>query len=364
MKIIRFLDWPPKRYYGESHLFHRWKRQLAQRGYKVELCYDHLQPKLQNSECLIIHSRYFKEWQHLPTRNPQNEDALLGWLQQCKKGVGQLIWFDAADSSGSADLGLLPYIDLFLKKQLLRDRSYYTGNHPNTNLRVWLPALPDGPALEGRPEFVTCASTDLPRIRLGWNVGLNDYRYYGYKMTKLSNFLGYKLHPLDFTDTSKPRPLDLAFRGTLHGDVNNQQQVSAQRNKIITLLQRLERNVSAGPLRGRPAYLKELKTTKIGISPFGWGEICSRDFENFIAGCLLVKPSMEHLETFPNFFVKDHTYIPVRWDLADLEERLNHILDHYSEYQAIAITGQQHFAQLSSDHEGFINHLEQAIKPL
>ena len=48
-----------------------------------------------------------------------------------------------------------------------------------------------------------------------------------------------------------------------------------------------------------------------------------KDFEVFITGGLLFKPSLEHMETWPPFFVKDkETYIPYKWDLSDFSSRL------------------------------------------
>ena len=60
--------------------------------------------------------------------------------------------------------------------------------------------------------------------------------------------------------------------------------------------------------------------SRICVSPFGFGEICWRDFEAILFGCLLVKPDMGHVRTQPNVFVPGLTYVPVRWDYADLEE--------------------------------------------
>ena len=39
------------------------------------------------------------------------------------------------------------------------------------------------------------------------------------------------------------------------------------------------------------------------ISPFGWGEICFRDFESIILGKLLIKPNCDHI-TLGQIFIK------------------------------------------------------------
>lgn len=78
----------------------------------------------------------------------------------------------------------------------------------------------------------------------------------------------------------------------------------------------------------RSTCLDELSNSKIVVSPFGWGEVCWRDFEAIACGCLLIKPSMEHLETYPFRYEDGETYVSVRWDLADLEEKCRYYLTH------------------------------------
>ena len=72
------------------------------------------------------------------------------------------------------------------------------------------------------------------------------------------------------------------------------------------------------------------------LSPFGWGEICYRDFESILNRNLLVKPDMEHLETWPNIY-KDEHYFKLDWDSENLFEIENYIIknkiDIYSKIQ-------------------------------
>lgn len=67
-------------------------------------------------------------------------------------------------------------------------------------------------------------------------------------------------------------------------------------------------------------YVRELRQSKLCFSPFGYGELCWRDIEAFAYGSVLIKPDMSHLETSPDIFVPGVTYLPVRWDFADLAE--------------------------------------------
>jgi len=78
-------------------------------------------------------------------------------------------------------------------------------------------------------------------------------------------------------------------------------------------------------------YIEELTNSKICISPFGYGEVCWRDFEAILAGALLIKPDMSHIETNPNIYQPFITYIPIRWDFQDLEEKCLYYLQNEDE---------------------------------
>ncbi|MCB1356728.1 MAG: glycosyltransferase family 1 protein [Maritimibacter sp.] len=41
---------------------------------------------------------------------------------------------------------------------------------------------------------------------------------------------------------------------------------------------------------------------------------------------MLLKQDMSHVETLPDVFVADETYVPVRWDLADFEDKVRGLL--------------------------------------
>ena len=73
-------------------------------------------------------------------------------------------------------------------------------------------------------------------------------------------------------------------------------------------------------------YLSELAQSRICFSPFGYGEVCWRDYEAIMCGALLVKPDMSHIQTAPDIFVPYETYVPVAWDFSDLAEKLEYYL--------------------------------------
>lgn len=358
MKLLKILDWPSKQYYGETHHFHRWKKQLLNHGLKVEFHVDHRDKGLSDADYVLIHSRYFgKGWQNINKRNARNEEELFRFLLALRGSVDQLIWFDAADSTGSYDFPVLPYVDVFLKKQLLLNRDYYVNPEGGKDIRVWLNCL----SPEERKRFEPCPPQELHKVRLGWNIGFNDYRYFGCKMSRLSNYLSYNLYPVRFADVYQQRPYDLAYRGTIHSDNEGQKGVFYQRNHLLSLFKEMNLQMATGANVSKTRYWKELKSSKLSVSPFGWGEICYRDFETFISGAVLVKPVMSHIETFPDLFIADETYVPVHWNLSGLEGQLTEIINNYPYYRTIARNGQEKYYEAINDAEKFISFFKQSI---
>ena len=50
---------------------------------------------------------------------------------------------------------------------------------------------------------------------------------------------------------------------------------------------------------------------------------------------------MDHLETWPNFYIKDRTYIDFRWDLKNFKRKIENILSNYNDHVNIAMYGQE-----------------------
>jgi hypothetical protein len=86
----------------------------------------------------------------------------------------------------------------------------------------------------------------------------------------------------------------------------------------------------------RRQFVAELRQSKMCLSPFGYGEVCWRDFEAMACGALVLKPDMSHVRLATDFFRPNETYVPLRWDFADLEEKVAHFARHTDERIALA----------------------------
>ena len=101
--------------------------------------------------------------------------------------------------------------------------------------------------------------------------------------------------------------------------------VIAHRKAVIEIMKSM--NVPTSKIK-LPEYFSELRSSQIGVGPFGVGEITLRDFEIIICGAVLVKPDMGHLETWPDLFEPGKTYVTHKWDLSDLKDKLSTLIDN------------------------------------
>lgn len=250
------------------------------------------------------------------------------------------------DSFAPTDLRLAAALDatvsLYVKKHVLRDRSRYSvPTRGDTNLTDFYGRLygiqQDEVHFAVSPQF-------LEKLRVGPTF-----------------FTASNMLPRFYSRPAPPggnRPLDLHGRLASKGT----DWYGRMRSEAIAAMESLRdlRIVSAAGV-SRNAYLKELAASKMCFSPFGYGEVCWRDYEAVMCGALLIKPDMGHCETAPDIFVPHVTYVPVRWDFSDVEEKVRHYLKHDSERQQIV----QRAYSLLHDycaHGGFLDQMRSVFE--
>ena len=97
-------------------------------------------------------------------------------------------------------------------------------------------------------------------------------------------------------------------------------------------------------------YMNALYQSKLSISPFGQGEVCYRDFEVFELGVAMVKPTMDIVNTHPNPYIPNETYIPVDLDWEELNETVLRMLDKPDKIQYIVENSRKVYDELYSAH--------------
>ena len=324
------------------------RRRLKHAGIRIRY-YAHLCPELRRCDVLFVSSRFF----HLEAKSEAEKGRSLDVLEQLKRDIGRVVWFDVRDSSGNTQFEVLPFVDRYLKRQLLRDRSRYAealyGNRVYTDYfhrRFGTVDSYEEAHCPLRPE-------DEAKLGISWNLGLGDTRGGGslaHAWCRLRDGVepGLRLsHSIPLTRWQTPRDVDLV---ALFQTTYERSTIAQQRRLGVDALKRLDHpGVLHGSRLSPTRYRRALARAKMVLSLFGWGELCIRDSETFTAGAALVMPEVSHLETWPEFYVSRKTYWPLRWDLDDLAATFARLLEDEGTRLAIAREGQERYRHAWSE---------------
>ena len=320
---------------GRAFLFplHVHRRKLSDIGISVR-CFTGHAPELSDCDALIVDSRFYSP------RWAADAEAALDELSSLAESVDALLWFDISDSTGWLQSQVLPFVTLYCKAQLLRDRNAYLqavyGNRIWADYYHGAQGVEDDEPVWSRP---VDAPDHLEKLRVSWHSGLADYSLWGparMALRKYVPFDGLLRYPTRFTPAERRRTVSLACR---FGANYPRETVCYQRRRIREIL---KRHVPTRKL-GRRAYLEEMKTAKVVVSPFGFGEITLKDFEAFLCGAALLKPDMSHMETWPDLFRGGETMFAHRWDMSDLEDVLDAVLSDDTARERVAAAGQNEY---------------------
>ncbi|MDY7027517.1 MAG: glycosyltransferase [Spirochaetota bacterium] len=220
---------------------------------------------------------------------------------------------------------------------------------------------------------------ELEKLRLGWNIGVGDFPREDLRQ-RAGVFTARTVHPKLARLFFRNRMPEFMDPGEMPGDHGTSDGGAAagvglgaggsaagasMQARDIPVHARLgtlpapsvnrQREIFLGMIDGDPRFVTgrapkkqydgEMRRAMITLSPFGWGEVCFRDFEAVFAGTLLLKPDMSHIETWPDIYRPGETYVPLSWDGDDLLERVDYYLAHPREGEEIARNAQEVFRQ-------------------
>lgn len=169
--------------------------------------------------------------------------------------------------------------------------------------------------------------------------------YRGYKVTDFSKFANVKLSGTNWLSTITPnwfnyfdaeKPIDVfamfsyPSRENYEYGIKTSVQYDEHRSRCIEELKKLPRNIKVQMLEnGQKVPLEQyynlMSKSKIVVAPFGYGEMAPRDIEAAMVGAILVKPDMNHLNTFPNPYKSGLTYEQCSWNFEDLNTKIQEI---------------------------------------
>lgn len=284
-------------------------------------------------------------------------------LKKIKQSADFLIYFDNADNPGYFHKDVFPYVDRYYKKQIFKDRSNYSKNLYKKRLFTDFYARNYKIDLSNEKLVkFKINSRDLQKIVVSWNFALKDYRYSKF----LTRFV-YGLIRKNMIKFYKPRGNRKYFLSANYSVKRLSELIYFQRSELLKFLKNKYKsfsNVSLGKIP-KKYYLKTQRESKAIVSPFGWGEICYRDFEAFIAGAALIKPNLDHLETWPDLYKKNETYIPISWKIEEWDQEFDDILSDEKLLLEIAKNGQNTYKKIWTKQgcEAFCEHFIKMISP-
>ena len=240
------------------------------------------------------------------------------------KGNAKLVYFDGDDDACIQWPEGLRYVDLYVKKHIFTDFAQYQKVFIGKNNLTDYVAHNWGVSFSDNiiPQSKTVDPVYFEKIFLGYNLALDD---------KIRD-----LYKQDFGSQPTAKDNDILCRATVPQDswmYHLRKEVSPKLQEMTPKYRVLIPNKRVT----QEEYYKELQRSKICVSPFGYGEICWRDFEAVLCQCLLIKPDMSHIRTEPDIFVPYKTYVPVKWDFSDLKEKCFHYLEHDDEREQIIV---------------------------
>ena len=240
------------------------------------------------------------------------------------------------DSFAPTDLRLghivEPYIELYVKKHVLRDRSLY--GRPTLGETNLMDHFGRRYGLDHAPVCYPVSQALLDKLVVGPSFATADFMLEAFESNR----------PL-----SSPRQdIDLHARIETQGT----DWYAAMRSEAQRAVEALP-NVTCALGNGvsHSAYLNELSRSRACLSPFGYGEVAWRDYEAILCQALLMKPDCAHLEVDPDIFVPFETYVPLEWDYSDLESKLRHYLHDESERRRISTNAFERLHQYFAEHE-------------
>jgi len=247
----------------------------------------------------------------------------------------KIIFFHDDAGGGIPRAQVLPFVDLFYQKALFRDRSVYLRSLYGKELYSDLSHTKygvDDPSPKNRNPVED--PLQLGKLRLSWNIGIGQFPKYKYTQrfaVALARLIDLRLVRWFHWDIKRE---DAVFSEEIIRDIPvharlgivSQPSLAHHRMEILKKIE-LDSRFLVGKTSQRQ-YNSELIRSKAVLSPFGWGELCFRDFEAVLSGSLLLKPDMSHLETWPDVFIDGETYVGFSWYGDDLLAKTTDILEN------------------------------------
>tara|TARA_Y100000590_G_C15660264_1_gene992312 strand:+ start:190 stop:1260 length:1071 start_codon:yes stop_codon:yes gene_type:complete len=330
----------------------KYRNSLKDKGFKIKIFYN---PTEDFFECdvLLVENRFLNSLDF-------QKKSFLKKINSLSKKTKK-IFVDTTDSTGQIKKQNLIIFDNYWKGQRLKNLNLYKKPHyggrffTDFNNRYF--KIKDSKELKSEKIEKTEL---LKKIQVSWNMGLTNFDLYSPIFHKLYSFLKINSFIKDprIINSNISKSRDISCRLSID---YYRETVKLQRLKIESLL----KNITNTNRLNRRQYFKELNVSKLSISPFGWGEICIRDFETFICHSCLIKPDMSLVETWPNYYIKNKSYVSFNWNMEDFNDCINNILNQNKKIKEISDYGREIYTKFNMKKESknfFVERFAEILK--
>ena len=312
-------------YYGFWNWFYFYENELKKLGIKFKF-FNKINSEFLKSDYLFLNSRYFKL---------KNGFVELDEIKKIQNINNNIYWFDMRDSAGTTQFEVLPFVKKYIKKSYYKNKNLYStklnGGRYYTDFYINKYQVKDTKEykmklLDKRYEF---------KLVLGWNIGVAFFFNY----LKYSSFDYYKelLSCKFFKKKLFSKKLNFQENWNIDNKKTDvfclmnkkfsRESVSFQRNLLQNNLSKLRNiTVTTNVRQDKKKYYETLINSKVSTGAYGWGEVCYREFEAIRCGTAFMFPNMSHIETWPNIYLEDTTYISYDLDFNNFEEKINELI--------------------------------------
>lgn len=327
----------------------------------LKFVYDHGDLEKNQADVLIISSWYFGRKLNLWKSDPSNVQEV---LNSFRVNFRKIVWFDISDSTGTTQFPVLDFVDGYWKSQLLANLDDYSL--PSKTGRIFTDFYLNLYGIEDKDEIEEhlvsgYLSHYKNKISLAWNTGFGHFGRFSPIIERINRCFPSNTDLRGYPRRTKPASaLRNNFLSCRFGLKYTRKSVSIGREQTA---ERLVKYVKTDKLN-RHKYFQEMERSRLVISPFGLGEITLRDFEVFICGAALMKPSMKHMITWPNFYDEELIY-QYEWDFSNLEEILDIAkTDKLQTYEKANAAQENYLNYTTNDKTGevFINRFQDLLK--
>ena len=320
-------------------------------------------------DCVIL-VRVFKGNQLFDGEDQKKRD----YINDLKKRFQRVIMLDDGAGSDSLHFEYMDLVDLYYKGKLLKDRSHYL--RPMYGRQLFTDYYHKNFGIDDdkvKIREVPQESSVLNKLKVSWNLGYGMYpmpaKTYSRLAKGATRLNGAKWLRPWFIYHYKKMLRQINTPVDLHVKLNKVQARFGNRDLPNTIAYQrklfMQKCAHTGVvLTGSidsDAYNREIKKVAAVLSPFGWGEVCFRDFEAVANGCLLIKPAMDHIETWPDIYINSKTYVPVDWDGNDLVQTINDVSKNIFTYDDIVRSAKEKYKKALLEIDDRVQHfLEEA----